>query len=164
MRLSAYFCLVPIMLLSNQQPDMTKLRGLYQKAAVSKQDARLLDEWAATIDTDSLPVLVCYKGANAMIQAKYTLNPINKLNKFMQGRDLMEAAIRKDTTDLEMRFIRYAVQNNLPAFLGYDHHKEIDRQFLLRNIKEQKDDQLKQLIINYLSTLPSGGEIKNLKG
>lgn len=164
MRIAAYFCLAPLMLLSIQQPDMTKLRELYQKAALNKQDARLLNEWAATIDTGSLPVLVCYKGANYMIQAKYTINPINKYNKFTQGRDLMEAAIKKDTADLEMRFIRYAVQNNLPAFLGYDGHKENDRHFLLRNIREQKDDQLKQLIINYLSTLPTGNETKNIKG
>lgn len=164
MRLSVYFCLAPFMLLSIQQPDMTKLRGLYQKAAANKQDARLLNEWAATIDTGSLPVLVCYKGANYMIQAKYTLNPINKLNKFVQGRELMEAAIKKDTADLEMRFIRYALQNNLPAFLGYDDDKETDRRFLLRNLSEQKDDRLKRLIINYLSTLPSGNDQKNSKG
>lgn len=111
------------------------------------------------------PVLICYKGANEMIQAKYTLNPISKLEKFNKGKELIKKAFSRDTLNLEMRFIRYSIQSNLPAFLGYHDDLGKDKQFLLDNTINTKDLELKEMIFNYLSALSviKPDELKQLK-
>lgn len=152
-----FFCLL-LLLQANitvaQRLDMSKIRSLYRSAPLVKNDAGQLNQLMLQIDTDAaLPVLVCYKGANEMIQAKYAINPIVKFGKFNKGKELLIKAIKRDTLNLEMRFIRYSIQNNLPAFLGYHDDLGNDKQFLLTYTKDNKDPELKEIIFNYLATL-----------
>jgi len=86
-----------------------------------------------------------------MIQAKYSLNPIIKLEKFNRGKELITKALNRDTLSLEMRFIRYSIQSNLPAFLGFHDEMYTDKRFLVDNVKISNDPELKEMIINYLS-------------
>lgn len=138
-----------------QNNDLLLLRQLYARAALSKTAARQLQQRALTIDSNSAPLLYCYKGANEMIQAKHALNPMVKLEKFNRGKTWITAAIQRDTTDLEMRFIRFSVQSNLPVFLGYRDEVIGDKIFLLRHIKACQDTELKKMIVNYMTTAGS---------
>lgn len=114
-----------------QALDIGTIRKLYHSAANVKQDALHLNQLMLAVDTTAPPVLVCYKGANEMIQAKYTLNPIVKLAKFNKGKALLIKAIGRDTLNLEMRFIRYSIQSNLPGFLNYNDELDADKRFLV---------------------------------
>src|ERR1700743_1285486 len=89
-----------------QTPDLTKIRSLYRTAPLDKEAALQLDQLMTAIDSGSAPVLVCYKGANEMIQAKYAFIPIKKLEKFNKGKTLVSSAFKRDSSNLEMRFIR----------------------------------------------------------
>jgi len=149
-----------------QNFDLHQIRKLYHGAAEIKQDAMQLNQLMLRVDSGTgAPVMICYKGANEMIQAKYLLNPFSKFEKFLKGKQLIEKAISRDTLNLEMRFIRYSIQTNLPAFLAYHDNLGADKQFLLVNTWVNKDAELKGIIINYLSTLPAIklDELKQLK-
>ena len=100
-----------------------------------------------------------------MIQAKYTLNPVNKLDRFNKGKELIRTAFSRDTLNLEMRFIRFSIQSNLPSFLGYRGNLDQDKRFLLNNTKTSKDTELQEMIFNYLSGLAviKPVELKQLK-
>ncbi|WP_295676229.1 hypothetical protein [uncultured Mucilaginibacter sp.] len=135
-----------------QTIDLSTIRHLYQRAPVIKQDAWQLNRLMLQVDSNTdAPVLLCYKGANEMIQAKYSLNPIIKLEKFNRGKELITKALNRDTLSLEMRFIRYSIQSNLPAFLGFHDEMYTDKRFLLDNVKISNDPELKEMIFNYLS-------------
>ena len=64
----------------------------------------------------------------------------------------MEQAVIEEPENIEIRFLRYTIQTNIPDFLNYDNLKE-DRQFILENLTLQDflvvDNDLKQRIINY---------------
>jgi hypothetical protein len=155
MKVLLWFCLLPFGTMPIQTVDLDKIRGLYHRAAEIKQDAAQLNQLMLQVDSGSaVPVLICYKGANEIIQAKYSLNPIVKLEKFNKGKELIKKAINRDMLNLEIRFIRYSIQSNLPAFLGYHDDLSKDKQFLLDNTMENKDPKLKEMIFNYLSALP----------
>ena len=100
-----------------------------------------------------------------MIKAKYSFNPIAKLNQFNKGKQLIQKAFSRDTLNLEMRFIRFSIQNNLPSFLGYRDNLDQDKRFLLNNTKASKDPELQEMIFNYLSgfTTIKPEELKQLK-
>ncbi|NNU33869.1 hypothetical protein HK413_06425 [Mucilaginibacter sp. S1162] len=52
-----------------------------------------------------------------------------------------------------MRFIRFSIQNNLPAFLDYHDELDSDKHYLMVNTKNSNDPELKEMIFNYLSRL-----------
>jgi hypothetical protein len=64
-----------------------------------------------------------------------------------------------------MHFIRYSIQSNLPAFLGYHDELDKDKRFLLDNTKTSKDPELQEMIFNYFSGLAviKPEELKQLK-
>lgn len=87
-----------------------------------------------------------------MMAAKYTLNPISKMNSFKKGKSLLEAAVKQDPAHLEIRFLRFSIQTNLPSFLGYDAHIQEDKRFLLKQVAATEDKDLKNKVIQYLSS------------
>lgn len=145
--------------------DLHQVRKLYMRAPEAKQDAGELNRLMLRVDTSATPLLVCYKGANEMLQAKYSLNPVVKFKKFKRGKYFINKAFSRDTLDLEMRFIRFSIQSNLPAFLGYRDELGKDKRFLLAKIKDSKEPELKEMIFNYFSGLAvfKPEELKQLK-
>jgi hypothetical protein len=75
-----------------------------------------------------------YLGAYTMIKANHQLNPFKKLTSFNEGKKLLEQAIKQTPNDLELRFIRYAIQISIPKFLGYNTHILDDKKILQENI------------------------------
>ncbi|MES2454732.1 MAG: hypothetical protein V4594_04295 [Bacteroidota bacterium] len=132
-------------------PDLTEIRSLYDQSASSKTAARQLLEMLTKLDLQSDPLMVCYKGAAEMIQAKYAFSPISKLSSFRKGKLLIENAIARDRDGIEMRYLRFTIQTNLPGFLGYSGEIENDKQFLLKKLDVVNDKVLKNNIITYLS-------------
>ncbi len=152
MSIHLFSAIVISLLCSFRQTDISKVRQLYQIAAVSAQDAGRLKKLLMDIDSNSTDLLYCYKGAVEMVQAKYSINPMVKLESFGRGKTWIERAISRDTANLEMRFIRYSIQRNLPVFLGYRDALVKDRRFLLVHIVGARDEELKNMIVNYLKS------------
>jgi hypothetical protein len=157
---------IPLIAFAWRAPDLHRVRDLYRRAPEVKKFALQLDQLLSPVDSAaSAPVLVCYKGASEMIKAKYALNPFSKLEQFNRGKALINKAFSRDTLNLEIRFIRFSIQSNLPAFLGYHEEMDRDKTFLLENTRSSKDPELQEMITNYLSSLRliSPEELKELK-
>lgn len=151
---------------SANELEVTNLRNLYYQAAENEAASKKLSNLLEKVNTKSSPIFVCYKGAADMMEAKYAFNPISKLSKFKKGKNLIEAAIKLDPNDMEMRFLRFSIQTNLPGFLGYDNSIKNDKEVLISKIATVKDENLKGRIISYLSSSKycTKEEIKKLKG
>lgn len=76
-----------------------------------------------------------YLGAFTMIKANHVFSPIQKLKSFHAGRDMLEEAISKLPKDVELRYVRYAIQISIPKFLGYSKNRTDDRKFMMENMK-----------------------------
>lgn len=86
-----------------------------------------------------------------MIQAKYAFNPFVKYERFKSGKALIEQAFQRDSTNLEIRLIRYSIQSNLPGFLGYHSDLNKDKLFIQKHLDDCPDTELKRLIMSYPS-------------
>ena len=136
-----------------EYPALSELRRLYHVAAIQQDSSKKLSMLLTHLDSGSQPVYICYKGVSKMMQAKYAINPMVKLSLFNNGKTLMENAISTDTTDMEMRYLRLSIQKNLPLMLGYNRSILSDKMFLQNNINNENDNELKELILSYLSSL-----------
>jgi len=86
MKSLVWLFLLPFSAFAWQTLDLHQIRGLYHLAAEVKQDAAQLNKLMLQVDSKAAPLMVCYKGANEMIQAKYFFNPVAKLNQFHKGK------------------------------------------------------------------------------
>ena len=103
----------------------------------------------------------CYKGAVTAAMADYTKNKSEKLKLFREGKTLIEQSIAKDSSNVELRFLRFTVQSACPKALGYNHQIESDRTFIMSNKSEIKNLSVKKSIDDYFKK--SGNNVDSSK-
>ncbi|MDQ2792724.1 MAG: hypothetical protein M3Y12_01755 [Bacteroidota bacterium] len=105
------------------------LRRHYEQAAADKAAGekfyKLLAEYK---DRDGL--VLAYKGASEAIRAR-DASMFNKLTYVQDAAKTFEQAVGIDPQNPEIRFLRFSVESNLPAFLGLSKHVEEDKEMLL---------------------------------
>ena len=93
-----------------------------------------------------------YLGVFHMMKCRFTLNPISKISLFSIGRDLLEQSIKNDPENLEIRFLRYSIQKNIPKILLYSQHISTDEKFIFDKITLSKDKELNDYITSTIKT------------
>lgn len=132
--------------------DLLRTRELYYKASSDKRGAEQFDTFLATSPNLGSSLLLGYKGMCCMIMANYTWNPYNKLSYFTKGRNLLDDAINRDVSNIELRFLRFCVQTHAPGFLGYSAKIDEDKAVIVKGFAQLKDNDLRDRIKNYLGT------------
>jgi hypothetical protein len=84
-----------------------------------------------------------YLGAFTMIKANHQLNPIKKIGSFNEGKKILEKAIAQAPNDVELRYVRYAIQISIPKFLAYNANLIEDKK-ILEEFKTTKDVSLQK--------------------
>jgi tetratricopeptide (TPR) repeat protein len=107
------------------------LRRHYQAAAADKAAGEKFYQLLADYqDNDAL--VLGYKAAAEAIRAR-DASMFNKLTYVQQAARTFEQAVTLDPKNAEIRFLRFSVESNLPAFLGLSKHVEEDRALLLQS-------------------------------
>lgn len=162
MKILAFLNIMILLSITDANLKVNDVRKLYYEAALKEDAANKLNKMLVAVNDNSDAIFICYKGAAQMLDAKYAFNPITKLSRFKKGKILIEKAINKDPNHLEMRFIRFSIQTNLPSFLGYNNWIENDKKILLLQTAKIKDEDLKQKISSYLVKYCTKEELKKL--
>jgi hypothetical protein len=85
-----------------------------------------------------------------MMNAKYAVNPLEKWNSFSKGKTLLQKSVGKEPLNVEIRFLRLAMQSKSPSFLGYSEDIPKDKIFILQQFKSLDDIELKNLMKAFL--------------
>ncbi|RZL40826.1 MAG: hypothetical protein EOP00_26035 [Pedobacter sp.] len=149
MRTSLIFALLIGMLFTDDDLKMNELRDLYERAPVSETANLKLNKFLETKQSNNA-LINGYKGAGTMILANHVFNPITKLSKFNKGKKLIERAIKDEPNNIELRYIRFTIQTNLPGFLGYKGNIKSDKVFLINGLSGLADTDLRDRIVDYL--------------
>lgn len=125
--------------------NIAQVREWYKAAPAKESNCKQMLKQLAPV-TVSQPLLFGYKGCATMIMAKHAFNPLSKWSYFKKGKSMLEQSIAADPSNIELRYLRFTVQSNTPAFLGYKGKIESDRQFIKNNIDRVTDQQLAGMI------------------
>jgi hypothetical protein len=123
----------------NNDPDITEVRDEFYFGWQDDCGASDLYQMLASQSLVEVPVLLAYRGAAQMTLANCVNNPFKKYNHFQSGKKELELAIEKDAENMEIRFIRYLSQLNLPEMLNYDNMEE-DEHFIIESLLLQKQN------------------------
>lgn len=120
-----------ISIVGNAQ-DVNTLRAQYPEAVESSAITAKMDAELFKVENAGKPVLLAYKGAVLTLKAKFSKKKSEKKEFFKEGVGFIESAVSADGSNIEIRYIRLSVQENLPRFLGYHKNMEEDKQYLLK--------------------------------
>ena len=132
-----------------ETPSLIEVRSLYSKAANDEKACKKLIEWLKPYHEKNNPLLFGYRAGGTMMMANYVFNPFSKLSYFNKGKKMLHRAIMADAQNIELRFIRFGVQTNVPSFLGYNNYVEKDKAYLKQSLPFISDQNLKNMIVNY---------------
>lgn len=149
MKLFIFFFLI----LTNSE-ELKKMRHDFNHMSKSEEVTTRMMDVSTKSKTISESLKLAYYAASEMASAQYKFSPIAKLNTFNSGKRKLEKAALADPDNIEIRYIRYAIQCNAPAFLGYAKNIKTDREFILKNLStlKTKDIDLFSHICAYLLT------------
>jgi hypothetical protein len=107
------------------------IRNLYYSSvedenALIKLDSLITSEFSDTL-SQYPPVILAYYGGVEALKAKHAFWPFNKLSYFNSSMDILKTAIEEEPANLEIRFIRFSILDNVPGILGYSNERERDK-------------------------------------
>lgn len=137
------------LLMAAQNQNIDWIRKNYQKSVTDKKSCeQMLLKFKKE---DNSGIRLAYLGALQSIWAKHTRNPIEKLKFFKKGTQNIDQYIRQQPDNLEARLIRYSIQTQSPAFLGYRDQIEEDKKLLQNGKNNVEDIVLREMIKQILN-------------
>ena len=137
-------------LLSN--PDIKKVRAdFYEIALNSSRTIEVLNEVRA-IENPSA-VIKAYEGAIEAMMARVVWNPITKLKHVRKSQKIFKEAVKMDEDNVEVRFIRFAVEYNIPHWLGFSKNLQTDKDFIMANLEKFDLTCITKEMLNYIKGL-----------
>lgn len=168
MRRFLFICLIFLTSRVSAQ-EVSEIRRQYTESVKDEVKCKALYERLFADKTIKDPVILGYKGAVAMVMAKYVSSPLSKLSYFKEGKEILEAALKKAPQNLELHFIRFGIQENLPSILMYNENLVEDKKFIIQHLEEVDRPRFKQSIIAFLLksenvTEAEKAELRKLEG
>ncbi|GAB2694910.1 hypothetical protein GCM10027037_18100 [Mucilaginibacter koreensis] len=128
--LSAFLCC------SLQVQGQTSARQVRQKLVVALNNKRLTDSlYQSFLNVNNRSAQQnAYLAATEALKAKQVWSPFSKISYVSDAEKHLDTAVEQNTHHLEVRFIRFSIEHNVPSFLGYSKHLNTDRQELVKLI------------------------------
>lgn len=121
--------------------SLAQLRDRYQEAIEDREEAQAL--WRKLKDyRGESGIFLAYKAATRVLVAQHILLPLTKLAMLKEAMALFRQAVRLDPDNPEIRFLRYSIQYNLPAFLMESGDMSEDKRVILANLPRYAEFEL----------------------
>lgn len=137
----------------NGQPDLKVLR---KQLVLAIEDGHTTDSLYTALDKlpKKTPLTTAYMGALDALKAKHSWNPYSKLKYLNTSEKLMQQAVAHDPHNIEILFMRFSIQHNVPGFLGYNKNLVSDREEMIAQLNRKNygtaDQELTVTIIKFL--------------
>ncbi len=83
------------------------------------------------------PLVVAYVGALEALKAKNSWNPYKKIKYLNLSGKTVQQAVNASPNDMEIRFVRFSIQSNLPHFLGLNKDIGADKTQIIQQLKQK---------------------------
>ena len=118
-------------------PDLAAIRKMYPDVAKSEANAKEFTEKLAGIANSDEKILVAYKAASILVDSKFESLIGSKISRFKEGAKLLEATLKSDPNNIEIRMIRLSIQEDVPGITGYKKNIKEDKKFITAHYAEQ---------------------------
>ena len=124
-----------------QSRELLVIRELYYQSVKDEGAAKKLCGLTAD-DQVQVSVIAGYKAVGKIMMCNHVGNPYTKLKYFYAGRDALEKSIAAAPGNVELRYLRYAVQRNTPSLLHYNGSIQTDRQTIEKYLADERNKEI----------------------
>ena len=144
------FFLILCSYLSNGN-EIEKIREIY---FFSDKDENICDSISLLLKNMNSEnnLVLAYNGANTLLYCTKTNNVFKKFSYFEQGKYMIEQAIKNEPKNVEIKFLRYINQKNIPWYLNYKKNIKEDYKFIMQNINIINDQKFRNKVVETLKT------------
>jgi hypothetical protein len=135
-----------------QRPATTLRQQLVRAVNSSKTTDSLYQSFISI--KDRTPLITGYIATLQALKAKHTWNPYCKIKYLNDSEKTFAQAVTADPHEMEVRFLRFSVEHNVPAFLGDNKNLYSDREEIIDQLEKKHYIQAdKPLIITIIKFL-----------
>jgi hypothetical protein len=134
--------LTTIIILQAKAQDIKKLRELFYNASQNSRDANAFYNYMKDVSIDESATAGGYKAMSEFMKCYHSYNPITKLTFYDKGKTHLDHVIETDSSNVELRYLRFSVQLSIPSFLDYKQNIETDKKFLVENLELIAEDKM----------------------
>jgi len=138
-----------------QELSISQIRELYLEASFDEDAAKKLFELTENSSIETEYLRYTYYAVSQMLQSKFSINPLDKLKAFKQGKEKLEKVINLYPEDIELRFLRFCVQDGTPQFLDYKSNMKEDSDLINKTISTSSEE-LQKFITPIFKSLNDG--------
>lgn len=88
------------------------------------------------LEKETNPESKAYYAAMLFMKAKYVKFPLSKYNYFKKGKAALDQLILENKSNVEIRYLRFVFQNELPALLNYNANIEEDFSAIIKGMEK----------------------------
>jgi len=172
---SYVWCIIAILMtghaaianIKDAEPNISAIRKSLISAVNSGKTTDSLYQQLEVMNNKT-PLITGYMGTLQALKAKHSWNPYNKIKYIKNCEKTFQMAVHQDPHNIEIRFMRFSVEHNVPSFLGYNKNLGADKAEIIRQLDKgfyaQADTQLVRTIIKFLldSKRCTAAETRNL--
>ena len=134
--LSILFGLILVSTLNAQ--SLQEVRKRFHQAVLDPENISIYHQFITEVTSES-PTIVAYRAAGEAMMSQTMWNPIRKFSQVNLYEKLIQEAISKDADNLEIHFLRFAIEFHLPRILLMSKHLDEDRDFIMDNLWRCKE-------------------------
>ena len=138
-----------------QEFSLFEARNLFIEATKNEEIANKLFELTKNSAIDINYKQHSYNAIAILLKSKYSANPFHKIKLFKKGKKKLDMVIHEFPNDIELRFLRFCVQNDTPEIINYKKNIKQDSQLINDNISKSCQE-LQQFILPIFKTLNNG--------
>lgn len=140
-------------------PSLTEVRKQYTLAISDEDKAETLYAKLNTSEAKEDVLLLAYCGATRALMAKHALNPYSKLKYLKEGSAMLNQAAQKNPKQIEVRYLRFSVENNVPDFLDYRQHLASDKKVIVDAILSDTHGLSKEVLKDVVAYMLKNAEL-----
>jgi len=96
------------------------------------------------------PIEKAYIGASEALRARESWNPIDKLVYIHNYRKYLEEAVKSDQENLEIRFLRFSIEYNMPELIRSKKTIDEDKLIILSRLTQMDSFEIDKSMVNYI--------------
>ncbi|MEM7550251.1 MAG: hypothetical protein AAF363_11270 [Bacteroidota bacterium] len=132
-----------------QDYDLQMIRATFFNLTFDSKNTPAFYDQLQTIE-DPMPIIKAYLGATQALMVKHVWSPFGKWKYLRMSEKTLTEAVNNSPKNVEIRFIRFSVEKNIPHMFGFSEHLEGDKAYILDNIKRFDVSDLDEDYLDYI--------------
>lgn len=126
-----------------------EIRSEFHAVVQNPDDSRTFHKFLKDIEEPS-STIKAYQAVSEALLAQVVWNPFSKLSQVVKYDKQMKVAVEEDPQNIEIRFLRLAIEYNLPSFLGMSTHLEEDVAKIVDGLSSVSEMQVNPMFGKYI--------------